>query len=339
LRLWINVEDYDLDRTLKPSFVSSLYQQLSKGRWLKIAGYLGGCLEFRQLKPSLVEVRSSVEVEGLSRDLSVLELGLWHDPFEELIHTLPSRAKVATEGLARVYPGLRLPVASRDMLHIVVAVTLSKRTSYDRFVLSWCRGIWEKYDKDLKRVASLGPSSLKEVGTSYQLQQLRRTLESFLEMPERLPKKLRELVPMKKPIDLLRADPEIARFILLSCCWGLGPKTADSIVLSTFKAPFIMPCDVHLKTVSIRLGLIEEGRASLPSKHLCSRHACDRPLADKLGVKLCPAKESCLKSNLSYFNEAGGWFQTLTYLFGKDYCRTLNPKCQACPLKPVCDFA
>jgi len=146
-----------------------------------------------------------------------------------------------------------------------------------------------------------------------------------------------------KPVDsiesyLLSLPPELARIALTHGCWGLGPKIADSIILSTFKATHFIPCDIHLRTVLSRLGLIEKSFIKMPEKSLCSKFLCDSALSKKFNIKLCPRakNESCIRKKLSHLKELGGWFQTLIYLHGKNYCKTLKPRCALCPIKEFC---
>lgn len=342
MKISLEVEGFSLDNTLRPSFISSLYQRVEPLRWVKIAGYLGGQLELRQSRPGLLEVRCEARLtEKALRRRVLFEAGLWRGPYEELIKGLPEAMKPQVEALARVYPGVRVPIAPLDFTYILVAVGLSKRADYDRSVLGWCHGVWERFDGDIYEIASCSADKLREVGTSYQILQLPDIVRSFIELPKNLPERVSELfgvphVPAEEFILLL--SPELARLSLIHGCWGLGPKMADSIVLSTFKATHFIPCDVHLRSVAQRLNLVDVEGAKMPSKRLCSLYVCDEETSRQFDIPLCPLSKSggCIRARFAPLGLLGGWLQTLTYLHGRAYCRTLAPRCGECPLKRVC---
>ncbi len=91
---------------------------------------------------------------------------------------------------------------------------------------------------------------------------------------------------------------------------GVGFKTADVVLSYGFGKP-VIAVDVHVEVCSKRLGFVrkeaeyEEIRASLE--------------------KLVPEEERFLV-NLGFVN------------FGREICRTRNPKCVECELNDVCDF-
>ena len=308
----IEVEDYNLNNTMTPSFVSSLYARLLGNRWCKIAGYLAGKLELVQSKPEILEVRCTATISKKSLlDQALLETGLWHEAFESQIARLSPRVKSKVEALAAIYPGVRLPVAPEDFDYLLIAIALSKRASYD-IVLRWCRQIFRHYGADLSFIANLPKIELRKISNSYQLTDLQRTLKSYIEL-----------------IDsnaILKLSPEAARKALM-CCFGLGPKTIDSLILSTFKAPHFIPCDVHLKTVVERLGLIEDNlKLEMPAKPFCTRYICGSCIRSKI----------CIRSKLSFLGELGGWLQTLAYLHGQSYCHSYAPRCKECKVK-ICE--
>ncbi len=306
MRLQIAVEDYNLNNTMLPSFVSSLYANPSRNRWRKVAGYLSGKLELMQSR-NMLEVRCTAETSKKSLlEYISLETGLWHDPFEKYLSKLPSKARSKAEALAELYPGVRLPVASKDFDYLLIAVALSKRASYYSFVLHWCRRIFNRYGADLNLIANLPEFEMRRIGSSYQLFELQKTLQSYIKL-----------------IDsnaIFKLSPEAARKQLMNC-YGLGPKTIDSLILSTFKAPHFIPCDVHLKNVFQRLRLIDSSNI-MPLKPFCIRYTCES----------CP--RACIRSKLCFLGELGGWMQTLAYLHSQRYCHTRAPKCKLCR---ICD--
>lgn len=346
MELEIPAEDYSLDESLAPSFVSSLYVKKRDGLWTKVVGCLSGQLEFIQSKPSVVIVRSkaSVDEEELWR-IAIQQTGLWRGSFERMTKDLPPGLREAADGLARAHPGVRIPIAPTDFTHILTAVALSKRADYPNLVLRWCERLWRRFQGDLGNIVSSSPEELRDIGTSYQLFDMVKTLKAFLDIPkglDRLPKELlKKLPPFKEPVEgfLLKAGPDVTRLILLNLCFGLGPKTTDSLILSTFEGGLrFIPCDSHFRTVTTRLGLLEAKGTELPQKAFCKRYACDRLTSSCLSISECPRSNSCLRSRFLTLGDLGAWFQTLTYLQGREYCRRVRPYCERCPLARICEF-
>lgn len=89
---------------------------------------------------------------------------------------------------------------------------------------------------------------------------------------------------------------------------GVGPKTADVVLLFSAKKPTI-PVDTHVNRVSKRLGLV-------PAK------------ADYAGVRR--ALES-LYSPEDYLH-----VHLLLISHGRKYCKARNPLCKICPINALC---
>jgi len=343
MKLEIEVEQFSLDNTLTPSFVSSLYQKVEAGHWVKIAGHLGGQLELKQSQPNVLMVQCKAGLtEAAVRRRVLLETGLWQGPYEKMVETLPKDIQPRIEALANTYRGVRLPIVPLDFPYMLVTTALSQRVNYEPLVLGWCRKIWKKYNGRTDLIAQLRTQELKEIGTSYQVLQLPKIMKSFIKLSEnteKLPKQVLDWVgPPMAPTEefILMLPPELARLTLIRCCWGLGPKIVDSLLLSTSKATHIIPCDIHLYSVAKRLELGALEDAKMPQKTLCSRFVCDKETAGRFKVALCPQAETCLKNRLAHFGKLGGWIQTLTYLHGRSYCRTRSPRCEKCPVEETC---
>jgi len=344
MKLEIEVENFNLDKTFAPSFVSSLYQKVEAGRWVKVAGHLGGQLELRQIQPNVLTVHCRAGLtEAALRRRALLETGLWQGPYEGMIGTLPKNIRPKIEALGKTYSGVRLPIVPLDFPYMLVTTALSQRVSYEPLVVGWCRRIWERYDGRIDLIARLGQKELREIGASYQVLKLPKILRSFMQLSkntDRLPKRVLDWIgpPTAPTEEFIQTLPsELARLTLIGCCWGLGPKIVDSLLLSTTKATHIIPCDAHLYSVAKRLGLGDLDGARMPQKALCSRFVCDEETSKKYAVTMCPQAEACLKTRLSHLGRLGGWVQTLTYLHGRFYCRTKHPRCERCPLESVCE--
>lgn len=335
MKLVLKCENYSLDNSLSPSFLSSIYESPKPNTWVKIAGYLGGKLKIEQEKEKLIITTTAETARKNLEQLAILETGLWHEEFEKRIKLLPPRFRDIAEALSERYSGIRIPIAPRDFDYILLAVLLSKRANYD-IVRMWCRRIWRFSRDSPLRIISIKPSQLRRITRSYQLQDAVKSIKSLMRLisePERLP---REIIKCfgnpKKPLSsyVLSLPPEVARLVLLSA-WGIGAKVADSVILSTFKASNFMPCDVHLKIFIERLALVNEFK--MPEKNFCKSFLCNSEGA--WGLNPCP-NSRCLRFILRPLGELAGWIQTMIYLHGRDYCKPIKPRCHKCPVKSLC---
>jgi len=108
---------------------------------------------------------------------------------------------------------------------------------------------------------------------------------------------------------MLAADAKDLRCELLSI-WGIGPETADSIILyAAGKPQFVV--DAYTKRIFSRLGYVnsETGYDSLKE-----------------------FSEKNLPRNVKVYNE----FHALLVRLGKNHCRKTKPLCTECPLKKRC---
>ncbi|MEM1660753.1 MAG: hypothetical protein QXR17_06420 [Candidatus Bathyarchaeia archaeon] len=322
MRLRLNVDEpFSLDLTMMPSFVSSMYVGCYGGTWVKVVGVLGGLLELRQEKPNVLMVKCGLEDADFVAEIVKLEVGLWHKPFEDFINGLPFRDVLIR--LAEAYPGVRVPIAPHDFSCILIAVALSRRTSYERFVLEWCRRLWRLYGCNLEAISKLSLDEFRAVGSSYQVLQLKEILSSFRGI---------------EVSDLFRLNPYVVRRRLLSTVKFFGPKAVDSLILSTFKASDFMPCDTHLYTVASRLGLVNAEDTLMPQKELCIKYACTVAISNAIGAPLCPRRGKCLRAKLSWLREVGGWLQTIAYIHGSKICRERKPLCSRCSVRGICQY-
>ncbi|MDD5560899.1 MAG: endonuclease III domain-containing protein [Candidatus Omnitrophica bacterium] len=100
-------------------------------------------------------------------------------------------------------------------------------------------------------------------------------------------------------------DPAALRKQLLAVK-GIGPETADSILLYALNKP-VFVIDAYTKRIFSRHHLLEEDATYEQAQDVFMRN---------------------LKSEVRLFNE----YHALLVKLGKDYCRKHNPKCEICPL-------
>jgi endonuclease-3 related protein len=108
---------------------------------------------------------------------------------------------------------------------------------------------------------------------------------------------------------LFKQDARTLRIELLSI-WGIGPETADSIVLYAAEKPeFVV--DAYTKRIFSRLGCVK-GDISYD------------------GLK--EFSEQSLPRNVKIYNE----FHALLVRLGKEHCKKTKPICVGCPLEERC---
>ena len=108
-------------------------------------------------------------------------------------------------------------------------------------------------------------------------------------------------------------DPSTVRETLLSID-GVGPKTADCVLLFAGGRDGVFPVDTHVHRIARRLGV-----AAADGSHEAVREALERDVPG----------DKC------------GFGHTAMIQFGREYCTARNPAClddpEACPLATLCD--
>jgi endonuclease-3 len=109
------------------------------------------------------------------------------------------------------------------------------------------------------------------------------------------------------------ADPETVRETLLEID-GVGPKTADCVLLFAGGTDGVFPVDTHVHRIARRLGI-----AAADGDHETVRRALEAEVPS----------EKC------------GFGHTAMIQFGREYCTANRPAClddpEACPLASLCD--
>ncbi|MBN2013844.1 MAG: endonuclease III domain-containing protein [Candidatus Altiarchaeota archaeon] len=164
---------------------------------------------------------------------------------------------------------------------------------------------------NLKSGGLLSPESLWEVNESRLAEKIKpagcfnakaRKLKSFIGfLFENYGGDLRVLFSL--PRDHMRSE-------LLSV-WGIGPETADSIILYAANKPSFV-VDAYTKRIFSRLGLVEEDISYSDLKQFF---------------------EHQLPVDVSLYSE----FHALIVALGKNFCRK-KPVCRECPIQSLCVF-
>lgn len=108
---------------------------------------------------------------------------------------------------------------------------------------------------------------------------------------------------------MFEEDEEILRTALLGV-WGIGPETADSILLYAGNYPTFV-VDAYTVRIFSRLGAVSPN-IKYPDMQLFMRKN--------------------VKKDVYFYNE----YHALLVNLGKDFCLKTRPRCSSCPLKHFC---
>ncbi len=265
----------DLDLSMYPSFLSSLYRYEARQHWVKVLGPGAGTVLYMN------DSRLCCKGLACSRVLLKGVSGEWC--LEECQEGLRGH------WIAGRYRGLVVSTALEPVDKVLVAasVVLSRRTRYAINVRRWMRKIFAG-------IESIDPGSLAEAAAR------------AAEPPSPQPRHLAKVLPRLANIVLEERDPWLARKKLLELP-GIGPKTADAILLFTGLTTRVAPCDTHLARFATEMLGLQNVR--VPSKSTCLRYvACPE----------CPLRTSCLSGVLvEEFGAAAGLVQTMAYVYGR----------------------
>jgi endonuclease III related protein len=193
------------------------------------------------------------------------------------------------------------PRSREELFEIVVGAILTQNTTWKNA---------EKSIEQLHREQMISPASL----ASADLQDLTCLIHSSGYYNQKA-KKLR--IISRYFLEEKRTDNKYipGRNELLSL-WGIGPETADSILLYAFGEPFFV-VDAYTKRLLTRLG------------HISGKESYDDI------QKLCTRKdnESDSLHQIHYFNE----YHALIVEHAKQHCQK-KPVCSGCPVKKYCQF-
>jgi endonuclease III related protein len=179
------------------------------------------------------------------------------------------------------------PASSKNkQFEIIIGTILTQNTSWKNV---------EKAISNLRENNALNRESIQNLPKT-KLAQLIKPSGYFNQKAKKL-KLLIEFLNSKKPV---------TRDSLLSI-WGIGPETADSILLYAFNKPYFV-IDSYTKRIMNRLGFKESSYEELQSLFT-----------------------SNLPKDYKIYNE----YHALLVRLGKDIC-IKKPKCHLCPLKNNC---
>ncbi len=184
---------------------------------------------------------------------------------------------------------------------IMVGAVLTQNTSW--------RNV-EKAIENLKRAGRLEPADMKRTRLSKLARLVRQS--GYYNIKAR---KLKALVAFLyshyngDPARMVGGDLTRQRAELLAV-YGIGPETADSILLYAAEQP-VFVVDAYTKRIFSRLGICAETVTYNDLQVLFMRH---------------------LPPDVALFNE----YHALLVALGKNICQKRAPKCSICPLREIC---
>lgn len=178
---------------------------------------------------------------------------------------------------------------------IMVGAVLTQNTSWSNV---------EKSIANLKAAGLLAPAALAALSTE-ELAELIRPAGYHNLKAARL-KNLLALIAEQGGVEALLAQPTDTLRQLLLGVKGIGPETADSIVLYAAGQP-IFVVDTYTHRILFRHGLISEDCDYFQMQDVFMTH---------------------LEEDVALFNE----YHALIVRLGKEFCKKFQPRCEGCPL-------
>ncbi len=214
---------------------------------------------------------------------------------------LAARAREITARLVAHYG--EPPWSEKDPLSQLVAVLLSHRTRDEQTAAA--------YAALLRRFGSW--EAVRDAPTQQVEQAIAHVTWPEIKAP-RLQAILRQISTERGALnlDFLRTLPTAEGAAWLSRFEGVGPKTAACVLLFSCQKP-ILPVDVHVHRISIRLGLIGK-KVSADQAHTLLQH-------------LLPADARSIYN----FHKGLVWH-------GQRRCFFERPRCQQCFLQDLCTY-
>ena len=265
----------DLDMSMYPSFLSSLYAYIGRNHWIKVVGY-GKGHEIYMYKGKIC-----CKGPGCSAELLNFIAGTWCG-----LGCKPSNTRVIAQGLFAGMEGLVISASRHDRYLIAIAAFLSRRTSYLSNVIRWVRTLFSNNTVNPATGFINLHELLRKLGifTSYQVKQLAEVVYGL--------------------VDILTTeeDPWKLRRHLLEMKY-IGPKIADATLLFGGYTSMVAPADTHLEKTARYLGL----SLRRPSKEYCMKtvNCLSCPIGDQ-----CLSGYFVKR-----FGHLAGWIQTASYVY------------------------
>jgi len=198
---------------------------------------------------------------------------------------------------------------ARTPFEVIVGAILTQNTAWSNV---------ERAIANLRRARLLAPHAIERVSTA-RLERLVRSSGYFRQKAKKL-KAFARFLRREYAGSLARMfrTPTSELRVKLLAVYGIGPETADSILLYA-GGHTIFVVDAYTHRILGRHGLTQAGSTQPELAHR-------RP--DYEGVR--GIVEACLPRDANVYNE----FHAQLVHVGKNWCRPRRPRCHECPLQP-----
>jgi endonuclease-3 related protein len=211
---------------------------------------------------------------------------------------------MSSGGIARIYKKLYASFGpqrwwpAESAFEVMVGAILTQNTSWQN-VEKAIANLKKSNLLTARKLYALAPDKLalllKPAGYyNIKAKRLRNFLKFFIERFSASPKKMARVPARRLRRELLSVN-------------GVGPETADSILLYALNKP-VFVVDAYTKRIFSRHRFIKEGAQYGQVQDFFQR---------------------CLQKSPRLFNE----YHALIVKLGKDFCRKSKPRCAACPLR------
>lgn len=216
-------------------------------------------------------------------------------------------------------------LSEREQLEICVGALLTQNTAWTN-VIPALQALSKKNLLNAERLRKVPVGELaRAIRPAGYYNQKARKLKEFAEYVSSVPGGLAGV--WKKPLAQARSE-------LLSV-WGIGPETADSMLLYAGSKP-VFVVDAYTVRAVERLGWMKggSGRDSDRFRHYTSRGFRHYNSTSEYGRVQEFFLENAPKG-VRHYKE----FHALFVELGKRYCTKNTPACGECPLREQCDYA
>lgn len=198
------------------------------------------------------------------------------------------------------HPGQKIRLTEIDRFEIALGAVLTQNTSWSNVRMSLGRlmSFFDKKNMPLLPEAILGMEEAE--------------LANLIRSSGYYRQKARKLRILSGFFTNLKAVPERAKLLKL---WGIGPETADSILLYAWDQPFFV-IDAYTVRIFSRLTGISTGSRTPSYEDL----------------------QYYFSKSLKKYTVEYGEFHALLVRHGKESCRAGDPKCEECSLKKICNY-
>lgn len=219
-----------------------------------------------------------------------------------MVNDLKTKAQQVYELLVEHY-GAQPLVPRRQPMHELISTILSHRTTQHNEAVAYDR-MWKRFGS-WEAIRDAPPAELAQAIApsnfpEVKVPYIQGTLKRIIDERGEANIDFLADLPAQEGLDWLMSMP------------GVGIKTASLVLLFCFSKP-VLPVDTHVHRVSRRVGLIGAKVTANAAHHLL--------------LELFPPDPYTL------FN-----FHIAALKHGQQLCVWGDPRCEPCPLKPLCDW-